>query len=230
VTSAKIQDGTIASADLSSTPGSEAVDTANIRDSAVTSAKILDGTIASADLSSTGGSEAVNTANIRDLAVTTAKIAGSAVTSGKIQDGTIASADLSSTGGSEAVATANIQANAVTSTKIANDAVNTAQVADASTSASVGLKKADIGLTGSFTVTPGANINNGRCTDFPTTVNGVAAGDQVILNGPTGVSTTGYGSHVVSTAANQITVRICNLTGANAGNGVAFGFTYISIH
>jgi hypothetical protein len=152
------------------------------------------------------------------------------VTSAKIANGTIASADLSSTGGSEAVATANIQANAVTSAKLASDAVNSAEVADASTTAGVGLKKADIGLNGSFTVTPGSNIASNACTDFATTVSGVAAGDAVILNGPTGASTLRYGTQVVSTAANQITVRICNLTGSNAGSGVNFGFTYVAIH
>jgi hypothetical protein len=152
------------------------------------------------------------------------------VTSAKIAAGTIASGDLSSTPGSEAVATANIQANAVTSAKIANGAVNTAQVADASTTAGVGLKQADVGLTGSFTVTLGSNVVWGLCTDVAKTVSGVASGDQVILNGPTGASTTGWNSQVVSTAANQITLRLCNASGVAAGSGVNFAYNYIAIH
>ena len=58
----------------SSTPGSEAVSTAKIRDGAVTTAK-LDGTALS---------EAVTTAKIRDLNVTEGKIAAGAVTSTKL--------------------------------------------------------------------------------------------------------------------------------------------------
>jgi hypothetical protein len=226
VGTSEVADNTLAATDLAadSVGASEladnSVDAGAILADAVTSGKISNGTIASADLSSTGGSEAVATANIQADAVTSAKIA----------NGTIASADLSSTGGSEAVATANIQANAVTSAKIANDAVNTAQVADASTTAGVGLKQADVGLDGSFTVTPGSNIASARCTDFTPTATGVAAGDAVILNGPTGASTTGYAAQVVTTAANQVTVRICNHTGSNAGSGVNFGFTYLAIH
>jgi hypothetical protein len=186
----------------------------------VTSAKIAKGTIASADLSSTGGSEAVATANIQ----------AGAVTSAKILDGTVSSADLSSTARSEAVATANIQANAVTAAKIASGAVNTAQVADASSTSGVGLKQADIGSSGSFTVTPGSNIAAGGCSDFSAVAGGVGANDIVILNGPTGTSTTTYISQVVTTTGGHITVRICNESAAAAGSGIAFGFTFIAIH
>ena len=76
VTSAKILDGTIATADLAAS----AVAEAKLAADAVTSAKILDGTIATADLA--------------DGAVATAKIAADAVTSAKILDATIATADL----------------------------------------------------------------------------------------------------------------------------------------
>jgi hypothetical protein len=52
----------------------------------------------------------------------------------------------------------------------------------------------------------------------------------VILNGPTGTNTSGWISQVVSTAANTITVRLCNSTGGTAGNGITFNYTYIAIH
>ena len=109
VTSAKIADGTIATADLANS----SVTTAKIADGAVTSDKILDGTIATADLANSSvttakianlnvtegkiAANAVTTAKIKDANVTTDKIADSAITSAKIADGTIAEADLSDT-------------------------------------------------------------------------------------------------------------------------------------
>jgi len=86
VTSAKIANGTISNADLSSTGGSEAVDTNVIRDSAVTSAKIADNTIKGSDITTTNAD-----------AITAANIQNETITSGKILNGTIVNADISGT-------------------------------------------------------------------------------------------------------------------------------------
>ena len=198
----------------------------------MTSGKVANGTLDASDLAA----DSVAASELADDSVDTAAIQADAVTGAKVATGTLDATDLAADSvaaselANDAVDTAAIQTGAVTSGKIANDAVNTAQVADASTTAGVGLKQADIGLAGTFTVTPGSSITSSRCSDFATTVSGVAANDMVMLTGPTGASTTGYSAQVVSTASNQITVRICNLTGSNAGNGVNFGFRYVAVH
>lgn len=77
VTSAKIADGTIATADLAGS----AVTTAKIADLNVTEGKIA--------------ANAVTTAKIKDANVTTAKVADGAITTAKIANGTILEEDLS---------------------------------------------------------------------------------------------------------------------------------------
>jgi hypothetical protein len=76
ITSSKILDGTIATADLGN--------------STVTSAKIADGSVAIADLAA----NSVNGTKIVDLGIGTVDLADGSVTSGKIADGNIATADL----------------------------------------------------------------------------------------------------------------------------------------
>jgi hypothetical protein len=77
---ANIEDGTITTAKLDGTSGSEAVTTAKIRAGAVTEAKI--------------GTGAVTEAKIGTGAVTEAKIGTGAVTSDKIADGAIVNTDI----------------------------------------------------------------------------------------------------------------------------------------
>jgi hypothetical protein len=79
ITSAKIVDATIATADVA--------------DGAITSNKILDGTIATVDLAD--GS--VTSTKILDATIATADIADGAVTTNKIFDGTITNADVNAT-------------------------------------------------------------------------------------------------------------------------------------
>lgn len=117
-------DGSVTTAKLSGTSGSEAVATSVIRAKAVTTAK----------LDSTAGSEAVDTSVIRAKAVTTAKLddtAGAqAVATSVIRDGAVTADKLSQTANAQAVSTATIRDRAVTEDKLAKDAVTTAKVRD----------------------------------------------------------------------------------------------------
>ena len=133
----------------------DAVDTAAIQADAVTSGKVANGTLDATDLAA----DSVAASELADGSVDTAAIQADAVTGAKVATGTLDATDLAADSvaaselAADSVDTAAIQTGAVTSGKIANDAVNTAQVADASTTAGVGLKQADIGLAGTFTVT-----------------------------------------------------------------------------
>src|SRR5574338_1539305 len=108
VTSAKILDGTIATADLADS----AVDVNKLAADAVTSAKISDGTIATAD--------------IANSAIDVNKLAADAVTSAKILDGTIATADIADS----AIDVNKLAADSVTSAKILDATIANGDVAD----------------------------------------------------------------------------------------------------
>ncbi len=118
VTSAKITDGTLVTADLgdNSVTSVKILDgtlvTDDLGDNSVTSAKIVDGTIAAADLAS----NSVTSAKITDGTIATADLGDNSVTSAKIVDGTVVAADLAS--------------NSVTTVKIADNNVTAAKIAD----------------------------------------------------------------------------------------------------
>ena len=118
VTSAKILDGAVATADIADS----AVTTAKLADNSVTSAKIVDGTITSADI----GDGQVATVDLAANAVTTAKLADSSVTSAKIVDGTVSTADLADS----AVTTVKLADNSVTSAKIVDGTITSADIGD----------------------------------------------------------------------------------------------------
>jgi trimeric autotransporter adhesin len=86
VTSAKIADGAVVTADLANNAVTSvkiadgAVVTVDLADNAVTSAKIADGAVATADMAD----NAVTTAKIANAAVTAAKIGGTGATSGQV--------------------------------------------------------------------------------------------------------------------------------------------------
>ena len=134
VTSDKIANGTIVTADLSDASNDlvtpTGVTTGKIENSAITSAKVADGAIRTSDLA-----DASNIA-LLPTGVTTAKLENSAVTSLKVEDGTIATVDLRDASNDLAsptgVTTAKIEDHAITTDKIANGAVRTADLADAS--------------------------------------------------------------------------------------------------
>jgi hypothetical protein len=118
VTSAKILDATIATADLA--------------DNAVTSVKITDGAIATADLAD----NTVTSAKIADATIVNADMASNAISSAKILDGTIASADLATS----AVTTDKISTSAVTTDKITIGAVTGTKIAQAGATSGQALK------------------------------------------------------------------------------------------
>ncbi|MEE1962424.1 hypothetical protein V1387_06990, partial [Allomuricauda taeanensis] len=99
ITSAKIVDGTIATADIANNSINSAkiidgtIIAADIADDAVTSTKILDGTIATVDIAD----NAINSTKIIDGTIIAADLADDAVTSAKILDGEIVDADVSAT-------------------------------------------------------------------------------------------------------------------------------------
>lgn len=118
VTSAKIVDGTIVTADLANSSVTSAkiadgnVGNADLFDGGVTSAKIADGTIATVDLAD--GS--VTTAKIFDGTIVTADLANSTVTSAKIGDGNVSTADLAD--------------NSVTTAKIVDGTISATDIQD----------------------------------------------------------------------------------------------------
>ena len=126
ITGGKLVNGTVTSTQLSSTSGSEAVATGNIRAGAVTAAKIANSTITATQIANstiTGAKIAGTTitgSNMVNGTVTATQLASNAVETAKIKDGNVTSAKLSSTSGSEAVATGNIRASAVTDAKVAS--------------------------------------------------------------------------------------------------------------
>ena len=120
VTSAKIQDGTIATADVADA----AITSAKLATDAVTSAKILDGTIVNADIADA----AITTNKIADGSVETIKLAADAVTSAKILNGTIATADVADA----AITNAKLATDAVTSAKILDGTIQTIDINDGS--------------------------------------------------------------------------------------------------
>jgi hypothetical protein len=149
VTTGKILDGTILNADLSSTVGSEPVNTANIRDGAVTSAKITDGSIDNVD--------------IKDGTITQAKLAF-AVVSGPnsvdttmIVDGTILHSDLA-TGANAPVDWNNIMNDAVRNAQIQNSAVTSAKIQDGT------ILSADLSSTVGSEAVATANLRDGAVT------------------------------------------------------------------
>ncbi len=173
VTSAKILDNTIVSADLSSTGGSEAVATANIQGLAVTTAKLANGAVTTAKLDSTAGSEAVTTSVIRDSAVTSAKIA----------DGTIVDADISA---SAAIAYSKLNlANSI----VNNDVAAGAAIAYSKLNLTNSIVNGDLTTDAVHT----ANIQDGAVTTaklasgaIPTVVGGT------VLNAPPNAISTNY--------------------------------------
>jgi len=118
VTSAKIVDGTIATADLANSSVTSVkiadgnVGNADLFDGGVTSAKIADGTIVSGDLAD----NSVTTSKILDATIVTADLANGTVTSAKIGDGNVTTADLAD--------------NSVTTAKIVDGTVSAADIQD----------------------------------------------------------------------------------------------------
>jgi hypothetical protein len=238
IDSGKIANGTIANIDVASNAA-----IAYSKLATLNTGQILAGSGGTATAVTLSGDATIDSAGaltIANGAITNAKIAAGAgisysklatLNTGQIivgNGGVPTAVTLSGDATISSAGALTIANNAITTGKIANDAVNSAQVADASTTAGVGLKQADIGATGTVSVTPGANVNNGRCTDFSGTATGVAAGDKVFLLGDSGHA--GWVSQPVTTASNSITLRLCNFTGANAGSGVTFTFSFLSIH
>ena len=124
VNSAKIIDGSIATADIA--------------DSAITSAKLADGTIVTGDIANSS----ITTDKLNNLAVTTAKIADSQITSAKIVDGTIATGDIADNAVTMAklnsgalptdvtVASANLVDGTIVTADIADSQITSAKIAD----------------------------------------------------------------------------------------------------
>ena len=135
ITGAKMVNGTVTSTQLSSTSGSEAVATGNIRASAVTDAKIasgitgskISGALSNATIDASKitsgtlsmdriGSKAVTAAKIADATITATQIANTTITGGKLANGTVTATQLAS----NAVETAKIKDGNVTDAKIAS--------------------------------------------------------------------------------------------------------------
>lgn len=120
VTSAKIQDGTIVTADLADS----SISTAKLITGAVDSSKIQDGSIATADYA--------------DASVTLVKLAGDSVDSSKIVDASVALADLATDSVNSSkivdgsIATADLADASITLIKLAGDSVNSSKIVDGS--------------------------------------------------------------------------------------------------
>lgn len=165
ITSAKIMDATIATADLA--------------DGSVTTAKILDGTVATNDIAD--GS--VNSTKISDGTIATADVADGAITTGKILDGTIATVDLAdgsvnSTKILDAtIATADIADGAVTTNKILDGTITNA---DINTTAAISVAKLLGGTTNQILTTNAGGIPVWTNPTSGGTVTSIATGTGLI--------------------------------------------------
>ncbi len=126
VTSDKIADGDILSADLGEASvtsvaiANGAVQTDHIAPNAITTGKIANGAVTVADLAA----NAVTTAKIAPAAVTESSLANDSVTSGKIADGSVTEADLAS----DAVTGANIADESITGDDIADGSISASDI------------------------------------------------------------------------------------------------------
>ena len=245
VTSAKIVDGAVSTADIADS----AIITAKLADNAVTSAKIVDGTITSSDIgdgqvgtvelaanavttarladnsvtSAKIADASVGTADVADSAITTAKLTDNSVTSAKIVDGTITSADL----GDGQVATADLAANAVTSAKLADDANSLAKVTSETMfvwGGNVGIGTSvpaeELAVSGNAYVTGNLGINVDPAS-VALDVNGDIRGRGLIRSGiETRTSETPYPAGLVVRRINSVNTSSNQVVavGRNSGN------------
>jgi hypothetical protein len=171
VTSSKIFDGTITSADISATAGitysqltlTNSIQNGDILPNAITTSKVANGTITTTKLAD----QAVSTIKILDDAVTTAKIADGQVTDAKVANGISysklsgAPASLPPSGAAGGDLTGSfpnpvVAANAITSAKILDGTITNADV-----SAAAAISYSKLNLTGSL---QGSDIAAGTFT------------------------------------------------------------------
>ena len=138
VNSAKIIDGSIATADIaddaitSAKIADDAIQEAAIGDNAIRTNHIFDGQVTTGKIAD----DAVTTARIADNAVTGAKFANNSITTAKLNDSAVTTAKLADNAVTTAkILNGNITADklagsSVTNSKIANDAVTTAKIGD----------------------------------------------------------------------------------------------------
>jgi hypothetical protein len=135
------------------------------------------------------------------------KIATGAVNSAAIADGTVDTADL--------------RYGADTADKHAPGSVGSAAIADGSLSAN------DLGSAGTFTFAPGT-LNAGECGDQLLDVNGVTAGDRVMLTAPLGLEPGLIAMPLTPDTDAKLPVRICNFSGGPVTAGpLSWGFLAI---
>lgn len=140
------------------------------------------------------------------VALATAGYAANTIGSVDIIDDSIRSEDI----GDREVGTIDIAEAAITATQLANDAVSSGDVADESLT-SDDLKGADVSRV--INIAAGL-VANGRCKDFNVVAAGAAVGDVVALSLLAFVHAGMQFTSVRVKAANQVTIKVCNLTGA----------------
>ena len=182
-------------------------------DNSILGADIRDGTITSADIASLG----VRTADLDDLAVTGPKLADAAVVAGKIADGAVNGAAVADA----TVDTADLRGGAVTGAKLAPGAVDSSAVLDGS------LNPQDLGVAGTFSLTPGA-IVNATCVEQVVDIAGISAGDHVVLTAPRDLEAGLIAMPLTPDVAGKLPLRICNFSGADVNAGQKT-WNYLSI-
>ena len=194
VTSAKIIDGSIATADIA--------------DSAITSAKLADGTIVTGDIADSN----VTTAKIAADAITGAKIADDSINAEHIVDHAIRvehyspnSVDTAAIGTAQVTATEIADAN-VTTAKIANDAINGTKIADDSINSEHYVDGSiDTAHIGNSQVTTAkiadANITSAKIASNAVTTDKIADGELTTLAGMQSTTASNLASGTALTAS-----------------------------
>jgi hypothetical protein len=180
-------------------------------------------------LNSDLGANSVDSSKIADGSIITADLADNAVTSAKVAADTLTAADIATDAitaaeiATDAVGAAEIATDAVGAAEIAAGAVGTSEVADGS------LRIVDLAaVTGSVTIDP-PNITSQDCSlaqSAAGSVPGIQVGDQVILNSPSTLDSKLSPSATIQTAADRLTIRLCNVKGGDVDD-TARTFNYI---
>ena len=144
---------------------------------------------------------------LADGGVIAGKIAVGAVNSAAIADGTVDTDDL--------------RPGAVTGAKLAAGSVDSGSVLDGS------LNPQDLGVAGTFSLTPGA-IVNASCVEQVVDIAGIAVGDHVVLTAPRDLEPGLIAMPLVPDVAGKLPLRVCNFSGADVNAGQKT-WNYLSI-
>ena len=195
-------------------------------DDSLTAADLAADSVAASELANNsvvggaGGDVSDDSLTAADLAadsVTGSELANGAVVGGAggdVSDGTLTTDDIAA----DTITAADLAADSVAASELADNAVDNAAMADDAVRAAEvqngSLRAADIGvLSGSVAIDP-PSVATSNCATAQSAANsvpGIQVGDHVIVTPPDTLSIRLVGTSVRQTAADRLTVRLCNI-------------------